>query len=147
MRYLMIIALFVFASCSNTAMQEELIKLKAELNNANETIEELKEQIEPEGKLVHVVFLKVKPDADLDALVAEIKKLGDIEEVKDLEVGPFEDLGDDRALSEYNMMFEMSFDNADAYQAYQVHPTHLALRENTQSMMAGPPATYDYVKR
>ena len=144
---LFLLLLSALMSCSNATMQEELKRIENELATSNATIEDLKSQIEPEGNLVHVVLFKLKPDADLDAVIAEVKKLESIEGVKDLEVGLFEDLGDDRALSDYNMMMEMSFDDAEAYRKYQAHPVHLALKGNIKSMLAGPPATYDYMKR
>ena len=147
MKYLLFFSLILFASCSNSAIQNELETAKKELDSANEAIESLKSQIEEEGDLVHLVFLKLKPDADQAATIAEIKKLESIEEVKDLEVGPFEDLGDARALTEYSILMQMSFADTTAYQNYQKHPIHLALRENLKSVLAGPPATYDFMKR
>ena len=143
----LLIILSSFFSCSNSTLQNELKKVKDELAITKTTIETLKSQIDPEGKLVHVVFFKLKPDADLETMIAEVKKLEAIDEVKDLEVGYFENLGDDRALSEYSMMMEMSFDNVAAYEKYQKHPIHLALKENAKPLMAGPPATYDFMKR
>jgi len=41
----------------------------------------------------------------------------------------------------------MSLKNEKAYQDYQKHPIHLALKENTKQYMAGPPVTYDFVKK
>ncbi len=145
MRYLLFI--IIFASCTNTAVQEELATTKAALNAAQAKITTLQNQIEPEGDLVHVVLFKLKPDADQAALLAEIKKLEAIEEMMDLEVGPFKNLGDARALSDYSMMMQMSFADTTAYQKYQQHPIHFALRENTLQYMAGPPATYDFIKQ
>ena len=147
MKYLLFFPILIFASCSDSAIKKELSKAKNELDAAKKTIENLKAQIEPEGNLVHVVFLKVKPNADQSALIAEIKKLKNIDEVMDLEFGPFENLGDARALSEYSMMMQMSFADSAAYQNYQKHPIHLALRENTKQFLAGPPATYDFIKK
>ena len=146
MKYLFFLLMLIFASCSNSAVQEELSKVQGELEEATTKIAELSAEIEPEGELVHLVFFKIKPDADQAALIAEIKKLEAIEEVMDLEFGPFEDLGDARALN-YSMVMQMSFTDTLAYQNYQKHPIHLALRENTKQFMAGPPATYDFVKK
>ncbi len=147
MRYLIIICLFLCTSCANNALQEEVATLKNNLQVAQEKITNLESQIEPEGELVHLVFFKVKPDADQAALVAEVKKLESIKEVMDLEIGPFEDLGDIRALSDYTMLMQMSFADKAAYERYQKHPIHLALKDNTGAFMAGPPATYDFVKK
>lgn len=142
-----LMVLVLFTACSDASVQEELAKTQRELTTAKSEIEQLKMEIEPEGELVHIVFFKVKPGVDEAALTAEVKKLEAIKEVKDLEVGPFQDLGDARALSDYSMVMEMSFDNLEAYERYQVHPIHQALKENTKTFMAGPPATYDYMKK
>ncbi len=147
MKCILFFSLFIFVSCADTATQDELAKVKSELETAKTKISELESNIEPEGDLVHVVFFKVKPDADEAALVTEIKKLEGIKEVMDLEVGPFEDLEDARALSEYSVMMEISFADEAAYQTYQKHPIHLTLKENVKAFLAGPPATYDFVKK
>ncbi len=145
--YIIFFLLFVFISCSDAALKEELNKTKADLKAAQTTISELKTQIEPEGELVHIVLFRLKSDADQARLVSEVMKLEGIEGLMDLQVGPFEDLGDKRALSEYAMIMEMSFENKAAYQKYQAHPLHLTLKENLKSLMASPPATYDYLKK
>lgn len=147
MRYLLIIAIFALSACTNTAMQEELSAIKQELKTAKEKIDDLEAQIEPEGVLIHHVLFTVKPDADKTALITAIKKLEDIEEVLDLEVGSFEELGDARALSQYGVSVQMSFADKKAYEVYQKHPIHVALRENTKHFMAAPPATYDFRKQ
>ncbi len=139
--------LILLTACSNNTLQEEVATLKNNLQDAQEKISSLESQIEEEGALVHLVLFKVKPDADQAALVAEVKKLEAISEVMDLEIGPFEDLGDARALSDYTMLMQMSFANKAAYERYQIHPTHLALKENLGLYMAGPPATYDFMKQ
>jgi len=147
MKQFLIFPLLLLFACNSSSVQDELAKVKQQLALANEKISQLETQIEPEGDLVHLVFFRIKPDADRAALVAEIKKLKDIEGVMDLEIGPFEDLGDDRALSEYNMLMQMSFAGKAAYESYQKHPIHLNLKENTGLFMAGPPATYDFMKK
>ena len=147
MRHFLLFSLLLFFACADTQVQTELSIVKQQLATANEKINQLQAQIEPEGELVHLVLFKVKPDADQAALVAEVKKLEGIQEVMDLEIGPFEDLGDARALSDYTMLMQMSFADKAAYENYQKHPIHLALKENTGQFMAGPPATYDFVKK
>ncbi len=144
---LFLFAALIFASCSDTTLKEELATTKAELKAAQNQIEALKSQIEPEGELVHIVLFRLTPDADQVKFVAEVNKMKDIEGLMDLQIGLFKELGDKRALSEYAMMLEMSFEDEAAYQKYQTHPLHLALKENIKSSMAGPPATYDYIKQ
>jgi len=147
MKYVLIICLLTCLSCTNTSVQQELKIVKQELATAQEKINNLEAQIEPEGELVHLVLFKVKSDADQTVLVSEVKKLETIEEVMDLEIGPFEDLGDERALSDYSMLMQMSFANKATYETYQKHPIHLALKEKLGQFMAGPPITYDYMKK
>lgn len=143
-----LLPLILLLACSNnSAVEEKLQATEEELATAQEEIEQLQSQLEQEGQLVHLVFFKLKPDADQETLVTEINKLKTIQEVMDLEVGPFEDLSDPRALSDYSMVMSMEFKNAQAYEAYQQHPIHQALKANTIEYMAGPPATYDFVKK
>ncbi len=96
--------------------------------------------------MVHLIFFKLKPEADIAFLAKEIQKLENIDVVKDLQHGAFEDLGDKRALSEYQYFMEMSFVDKAAYKLYQKHPLHLKLKEKAKPMLAGPPAAYDYMK-
>ncbi len=138
--------LLFLTACSDQNLQTQVNQLKSDLETAQSTIENLQTQIEPEGDLVHVVFFKTKPDADLNALGAAIEKLASIKEVKDLQYGSFEDLGDARAL-DFDLMMEMSFDSEADYKIYQAHPVHLQLKEAVKSFLAGPPATYDYLKK
>lgn len=147
MKYTYFFSFLLFFSCNSNKLETDVANLQKELASAKEKISQLQAEIEPEGKLVHLVFFKVKDDADQSVLVAEIKKLENIEEVMDLEVGPFENLGDPRALADYTMLLQMSFADKKAYEHYQTHPIHLALKKNTGQFMAGPPATYDFIKK
>ncbi|MEL7120325.1 MAG: Dabb family protein [Bacteroidota bacterium] len=133
-----------FFNCSN---QSELETLKAQLAQTQTALEAAQAQLEDtedeDDELTHLVFFKVKPEA-IDSLLAEIKKLEAIEEIEVLEVGLFEDLDDPRAFSDYNVIMETTFASEEAYQKYQQHPIHLALKKNAKSFFVGPPATYDY---
>jgi len=152
MRYFSFLLLFILGSCSNAALETELATAKNALATAEFALQKANQEIATlkqgdAGKLVHVVFFKIKPDTDASVAIREIKKLQQIPEVQDLEVGTFEDLGDARALSDYGLMMEMTFDNKTAYDKYQQHPIHLALKENVGPFLAGPPATYDFIER
>lgn len=142
-----LISILIFISCTDTSMQQELADTKTALQAAQANIADLEARIEPEGDLVHLVFFRMKADADLDAFVTEVKRLGSIEGVMDFEIGPFENLGDGRALSDYAMMMQMSFADTTTYRTYQQNPVHLEVRKNTKSAFSGPPATYDFVKQ
>ena len=130
----------------NAAVEEELAATKEKLTALEAELTSLKAEERKDAPLVHIVLFNLKEDADQAALIAEIKKLEGIEQVQELEVGPFENLEDDRALSEYELIMQMSFVNNEAYQAYQQHPVHLALKEAATAYMGGPPATYDFIK-
>ena len=151
MRVLLFFCCLSIMACTNTAneamLQAQIETLTKSLHLASAKAANLEHQIEPEGDLVHLVFFKVKSDADQAALVAAIKKLATIEAVMDLEVGPFEDIGDARALSDYSLLMQMSFADKAAYETYQKHPVHLELKEKLGAFMAGPPATYDFMKK
>lgn len=147
MKYFILGFILLLFSCNDNHDQEQLVIIKEQLAKANAKISQLQTQIESEGELVHLVFFKVKSNADQKAFVEAVKKLMAIKTVMDLEIGPFEDLGDDRALSEYTMLLQMSFADKAAYENYQQHPIHLALKKNIGQYMDGPPATYDFIKK
>ena len=146
MKLHLIFSLVFLISCTNSEIKKELQTTQIELQSARQKIIELESQIEPEGDLVHLVFFKLKPDSDRINFVSEIKKMAEIPGVMDLEIGPFADMGDQRALSEFDMLLQMSFSGAKAYRNYQKHPTHLAIQKNLGSYLAGPPTTYDFKK-
>jgi len=127
------------------AAKNALATAEVALKKANKKIATLKQA--DIGKLVHVVFFKVKSDTDAEAVIAAIKKLQEIPEVQDLEVGTFEDMGDSRSLSDYNLVMEMTFDDKATYDKYQQHPIHLELKDGIGSFLAAPPATYDFIER
>lgn len=128
-------------------MQTELQLTKKQLAETQQALAELEAATAETGELVHIVLFKLKPEVDEGTVIAEIKKLEAIPDVRELEVGPFQNLGDPRALSDYALIMEMSFQDETAYKKYQAHPTHQALKEQLGSLLAGPPLTYDYMKR
>lgn len=149
--YLLSILLFI-SSCSSKLnqktledMEVALITMKDSLASVEKELGEVKEKLS--GQLAHIVLFKLKSDADTSVLVAEIKKLEGIKVVKNLTVGIFENLNDERALDEYTVAMEMFFNNKDDYHTYQADPIHLALKERAKPLLAAPPATYDYLKR
>ena len=151
--FTLFLSILFLASCSNpnTALEKELNDTKTKLIAAEQALaESSKPQAvanEDTYPLVHLVYFKVKSDSDQVKLIEEINKLEGIEVLHDLEVGSFEDLGDQRALSDYQVVMQMSFKSEADYKTYQAHPIHLALKENAKSLLAGPPATYDYLKK
>jgi len=140
--FLLISLLIGLSSCGRTA---EIQQLQSELNTVKTELSQLKSS--SSTSLVHIVYfplIRQTTRSDISYLIDQIKTLNGIEVVKDLEVGTFQDLGDKRALSQYNVVMQMRFDSQEDYQIYQNHPTHLALREICKAFLNGPPATYDY---
>lgn len=146
MNRILLFTTVLLMGCSNTALEAELADSKEKIAALESELTNLKAEEDEDAPLVHIVLFNLKEDADQAALIAEIKKLEAIEEIQELEVGPFENLGDNRALSEYELIMQMSFVNNEAYQAYQQHPVHLNLKEAAKAYMGGPPATYDFMK-
>ncbi len=151
MRLFILLLIILLTSCANATLESELAVTKSALINTEAALKDANQQLADlqkaeTGQLVHVVFFKVKEGTEADMITA-IKKLEGIPVVKDLEVGTFENLNDPRALAEYNLMMEMSFTDKVAYEIYQKHPLHIALKENTKSFMVGPPATYDFIEK
>ena len=72
MKYAFFFGLLTCLSCTNTSVQQELKIVKQELATAQEKINNLEAQIEPEGELVHLVLFKVKSDADQTVLVLSL---------------------------------------------------------------------------
>jgi len=96
------------------------------------------------GNISHIVFLKLSRNADKDKVIEEIKKISEIDVLHDLEVGIFKDLGDARAMSDYDLAFSMNFKNESDYHLYQKDTLHLQLKESLKELLTGPPVTYDF---
>lgn len=160
------VILAVIMACKPTA-SSELLALRSELKETKAALEEMealkelesatetiKDAIEPLKALNgmspsfdHMVFLNIKDDLSKEekkTLMAELKALEEIDEVEAFEIGRFKDVGDARALSDYELVMKMSFENKKAYQTYQDHPKHLNLKKKLGEFLAGPPAVYDY---
>ena len=128
--------------------------LRKELDTAVFKIDMLERQlssrsISESGDLVHLVYLNTKDDLtteELSQLKEALNQLQGIEDIKSFNLGGFTDLKDERALSEYEIVMSMSFADQQAYQRYQAHPTHVALKSKLDRFLAGAPATYDYIQ-
>lgn len=143
MKYLLLFFPFFLSSCNNSNLQAELASAQSELEVAKKTIIELQQN--NSNQLVHIVFLKLKSDTNRKLVIEEIKKLESIEVVKEMAVGYFRELGDQRALFQYELAFQVCLADSIAYQTYQQHPIHLKLKERLKESLAGSPVTYDFV--
>ncbi|MGI9518264.1 MAG: Dabb family protein [Pirellulaceae bacterium] len=134
--------------------QAEMEKMRAEADAAQAKIEAARTELanlqsEKTGnrQLVHLVWFKMDPELTTEqdtAFIAELRKLDDIVQVNDLEIGRFQELGDTRAMSDLDIVMSMGFDSEDDYRTYQDHPIHLQLKQDIGQYLSGPPVTYDY---
>ncbi len=153
MKNIFILTSFVFLiACSSSELQMELEKTRDELELVEAALAKSQEKLmkmeeDQAAPFTHLVFFDLKPEADQKILINAIHKLKAIPEVHQLEVGTFEDTGDQRALSSYALLMKMSFRDSADYAIYQAHPLHLELKASARNLMAGPPATYDYMEQ
>jgi hypothetical protein len=129
-------------------LQAQLQQKTTELANLQKEMATIVSTQKNPNPLVHIVFLKVKDDisaTDKAALMQTLKGLADIEEAKNLEVGDFEDLGDERALSDYDVVMQMDFNSKEDYTKYQSDERHIQAKAAMKPFLAGPPATYDFM--
>ncbi len=142
MKPLLLLTLLMLTAC--TSSKHEHQEQTQKVNLLLEEISSLKN--EQTGRLTHIVYFDLKDEINEELFFNEIEKLSGIKEVKDFNYGLFKDLKDTRALSQYDAVMEMSFENLETYEVYKFHPTHLSVREQLKSMLAAPPATYDFMK-
>jgi hypothetical protein len=97
--------------------------------------------------LKHIVLFNLKdslPEVSHDLFLQSMDQLSSIPEVIEFEWGKFADLKDPRALSEYEYIMRMGFENREAYKRYQNDSLHLRIKKKLRPFLAAPPATYDY---
>ncbi|MEM9934700.1 MAG: Dabb family protein [Bacteroidota bacterium] len=145
MRYLWICLSFLLLSCTHSDMEMKLAATELELAEANLVLAQLESNMPSKGQLIHLVLFKLKPDADIQFLSDELNKLASIDEVRDLSLGEFEEVGDERSLTEYPFMMQIRFDNVETYKNYQNDTLHLGVKKRTFHLLAGPPSSYDYL--
>lgn len=129
--------------------------LRKELDTAIFKIDMLEQQLNSNistasGDLVHLVYLNIKNDLESNQyskLIEDLNQLQGIPHIKSFSLGDFKSLEDERALSDYEIIMSMSFQNEESYQKYQAHPTHVALKDKLKDYIDGPPATYDYIQK
>jgi len=141
----------LFTACSNNRLADEQRAIAQEqIQKAEKALTEAKTQLAAlqSAKLVHVVMLNIKDDLseeEIQTLTANMKRIGTIDLVHDFEFGTFADVGDERALSDYEMVMKMSFKSHEDMAKYQENEVHDEVRTKAADYLAGPPAVYDYV--
>jgi len=125
---------FMAVSCSlNSSVEDKNID-RPDVNSAHESFS-------------HIVFFDLQDsldNSDVDNFMQELNKLKAIEQLQSFSAGTFIDMGDARALSDYDICMQMVFRNRDDYNIYQEHPVHKALKSNVGSFLKSPPITYDF---
>jgi hypothetical protein len=83
--------------------------------------------------LQHVVLIKLRESSEADELVADTRRhLSAIPQVNDLRIGRPFDIGRPGVDLDWDVAVFMRFTDRAAYEAYLVHPEHLALVNSWQ---------------
>jgi Stress responsive A/B Barrel Domain len=137
------------AACQqNPADEQKIERLEMELAEAKQALAATATKAEEaQSALVHLVYLNTKADITPEAkarLTAAIARLAQIPVVKNLQSGRFKNMNDSRAMSDFDIAFQMDFKDSTAYVIYQTHPIHLELKAIAKELLEEPPVTYDY---
>ncbi len=100
------------------------------------------------AQLSHLVFFDIKEDistAQLEFITEEFNKLGQIDGVQNFHLGEFEDIGDNRALTNREMIISMRFLNFDDFYSYQKDEKHFAIKKAVAPYLDQLPLSYDYM--
>ncbi|MFT4667812.1 MAG: hypothetical protein ACI8YQ_004523 [Polaribacter sp.] len=146
---LIIFTIALLAACQqNAELPNRVSELELELRAAKSEIAEFsKAKTGRTESLAHLVYLDLKEDisgVEKKGLLEAIQELSKIPGVKHLKLGAFKNLNDPRALSSFELFFQMDFKDTADYKIYQRHEIHLALKKLAKGLLAGPPVTYDY---
>ncbi len=126
-------------------MKKTLDETTAELEKTKAELVSLKNA--PRGKLMHVVYLKTKPDLKEEQIIDlkfKLNSLSSLEGVMELEIGEPADTGDPRLNSDYNYVLQMRFGSEADLAKYQKNEIHLKARADTKDYLAGPPVVFDF---
>jgi hypothetical protein len=87
----------------------------------------------PATTLQHVVIIKLRQPSEADELIADTRRhLSAIPQVMDLRIGRPYDVGRPGVDLDWDVAVFMRFTDRKAYEAYLVHPEHLALVNSWQ---------------
>lgn len=142
---LFLFALSIYSCQDNSTAHHKVMELEHELKGAQEELLVLTR--DESDYITHIVLFETRDDLSEEEkqnLLAEISRLEDIEEVKNLNFGFFTDLSDQRALSQYEFSMSLDFEDAAAYDRYQSHHIHINVKKDIGDYLSGPPVTYDF---
>ncbi|MGH1365945.1 MAG: Dabb family protein [Calditrichia bacterium] len=139
------IALLIGCAEEKDSNTRQLERLELEIGELTKRLENL-----PDRKvgLTHLVFLDLKSDLlpeQLEGIMEKVNQLGEIANVQSFNIGRYQDVGDPRAMSQYEIVLELLFENAARLASYQQNEQHLAIRAELKKYLAGPPVVYDYL--
>ncbi len=139
------LAILSLAGCQN-ANDTNLAAMQEELKAAQATIDSLS-NAEQTG-ILHTIYLTTKPDIsdeDKTQFLEMVKSLGNIQQVKDIEVAERLNVGDEeRALKQYNVVLQIRFDNLEDLRIYDKDEYHAQVRGQLKEYLVGPPASFDF---
>jgi len=99
------------------------------------------------NKITHLLYLDLNDnisETQLELFETVLGQLQKIPQVTEFNIGEYTDVGDKRALSQYEYIVSMSFENKKAYDIYQSSPIHESVKNKLRTYLSGPPATYDF---
>lgn len=129
-----------------TIAQAQAKEAQAQVEKAQATIDSLVKA--NDTGIIHTIYLTTKPDLsdeDKAKFITTVESLGQIEQVKSIEVAERLNVGDEeRALTKYNIILQMRFDNLEDLKIYDKDEFHAQVRGQLKEYLAGPPASFDF---
>ena len=116
-------------------------------SSVNQVKDEPESKTNSDSSFVHIVFFDLVDSLDdqsVSQFISTLKELSEIEQVSGFFAGPYLEMGDKRALNQYDICMQMRFNSRKEYTLYQAHPSHLALKKNVIHFLKSSPRTYDY---
>lgn len=98
-----------------------------------------------DAPLIHIVLLDLKPGIDPDLVIRDIREIEGLPEIAEFRTGKYIDLDDSRSLENFEVAIYTTFENVEAYEAYQKNEVHLALRDKLYDVLLRYPVTYDFM--
>ncbi len=146
MKQIIILFVFFVFSCENHPNSSLNSIPTNSCNQLEQQVKQLKLDLNSQykGYIGHDVYLKLKNLEDMPKVTDALYSLKNVNGVEAIKVGPFKNLGDKRALN-YDVKMQMYFKNETAYKFYNKDSTHLNVRAQLGSLLASPPASFDFI--
>lgn len=98
--------------------------------------------------LRHIVFFKLKTTTTAEQYILledEIIKLENVEGVRAVEFGSYEDMADKRSIKGHQLIVQLEFENKESFNKYMESERRDQLKEVFRNHLAGMPKTYQYI--